>query len=199
MLITGTYNLVASYPGDPNFAARQPPSVGTLTVTPASASSLTLALTPSGTSVAYGNESAVTYSVSLGSATPTPTGTVAVTTTTAGNTVTLCTVTLTAGAGTCAVSSPTLLAVSATNPVVATYTGDANYSGHGRARPRRSTWPSSRPRPPPASCSPPAWSPTAAESATSITATVTPGLHLRERHRDDRHQGGQPPRCAPSP
>ncbi len=128
VLITGTYTLVASYPGDPNFGSSAS-SAGSLTVTPAASSSLTLALTPSGTSVAYGNESAVTYNVSLGSASPTPTGTVAVTTTTAGNTVTLCTVTLTAGAGSCAISAPTLLAVSSTNPVVATYTGDANYSG----------------------------------------------------------------------
>ena len=53
----------------------------------------------------------------------------AVTTTTGTTTTTLCTVTLSAGTGACAVSSPTLLGVSATNPVVASYAGDANYSG----------------------------------------------------------------------
>jgi hypothetical protein len=124
VLATGTYSLVASYAGDANFTASSSSAV-TLTVTPASAGSLTLSLTPSATSVAYGNESAVVYSVTLGSATPVPTGTVTVAT----GTTTLCTVTLAAGAGSCAITSPTLLAVSPTNPVVATYTGDLNYSG----------------------------------------------------------------------
>ena len=125
LLTTGTYTVTATYPGDANFAGSSGNAVGTFTVTPAAAGSLTLTLTPSATSAAYGNESAVTYNVSLGSANPIPTGTVTITT----GTTTLCTVTLTNAAGSCAITSPTLLAVSPTNAVVATWSGDANYSG----------------------------------------------------------------------
>ena len=125
LLTTGTYAITATYPGDANFTASLGTAASPFTVTPASASALTLTLIPSGTSVAYGNESAVTYSVSLGSATPIPTGTVVIKT----GTTTLCTVTVTNAVGTCAISTPTVLAVSAVNPVVATYTGDSNYAG----------------------------------------------------------------------
>ena len=124
-LAPGTYSLSASYPGDPNFTASSGTAAGVLTVVQAPASGLTLGLTPSGTSTAYGNESAVTYDVSFGPAFPAPTGSVTITS----GTTTLCTATLSAGSGSCAVSSPTLLPVSATNPVVATYGGDADYSG----------------------------------------------------------------------
>jgi hypothetical protein len=123
LLATGTYTITTTYSGDTNFTGST--GTGNLTVTPASAGSLTLALTPSGTSVAYGNETALTYSVSLGSASPIPTGIVTI----KSGTTSLCTVTLTNANGSCAIGSPTLLGVSATNPVVATYNGDANYSG----------------------------------------------------------------------
>ena len=125
LLTTGSYTIAATYPGDANFTGSNGTAVGTFTVTPAAASSLTLTLTPSATSVAYGNESAVTYNVSLGSVNPIPTGTVTIRT----GATTLCTVTLTNAAGSCAIISPTLLPVSPTNAVVATYNGDANYSG----------------------------------------------------------------------
>ena len=125
LLATGTYTIEAAYPGSANFAGSTGSASGTFTVTPAAASSLTLSLTPSGTTVAYGNETSVNYSVSLGSTSPIPTGSVDITT----GATTLCVVPLTNAAGTCAISSPTLVAVSPTNPVVATYTGDSNYSG----------------------------------------------------------------------
>ena len=121
----GSYTVAASYPGDPNFTASSGTAPGTLTVAPASSSSLTLGLTPSATTVVYGNEQTVTYSVNFGAAFPPPTGTVAITT----GTTTLCTVTLLGGTGSCAITPPTALPVSATNPIVATYGGDANYSG----------------------------------------------------------------------
>ena len=125
----GTYTVTATYPGDANFAGSNGSAVGTLTVTKAAASTLTVALTPSATTVTYGNESTVTYAVGFGGVTPAPTGTVAVTS----GATTLCTVTLSQGSGSCAVSSPTALATGATHAVVATWnatgSGDPNYSG----------------------------------------------------------------------
>ena len=128
-LTPGTYTLTAAYPGDPNFTPSSGTAPALLTVTQAPAGALTLTLTPSGSSTAYGNESAVTYSVAFGAATPVPTGTVAVTSTVSGTTTTLCTVSLVAGSGSCAIGSPIVLGVSAVNAVVATYAGDVNYTG----------------------------------------------------------------------
>ena len=95
-------------------------------MTKAASSSLTLTLTPSATTVTYGNEGTVTYGVSFGSAGPAPTGTVTV----AAGATTLCTVTLVNGAGSCAITPATALGVAGSPySVAATYGGDANYSG----------------------------------------------------------------------
>ncbi len=173
LLATGTYTITTSYSADTNFTGST--GTATFTVTPASASSLSLALSASTTSVAYGNETSVTYSVSLGSASPIPTGTVNVTTGTGADLVTLCSVTLTNAAGSCSISSPTQLAVSATNPVVATYTGDVNYSGSvtSTANVNLAVVPAPTTTGLVLSTSVVTFG---GESATTITATVTPGF-----------------------
>ena len=132
VLVAGTYTVIASYPGDPNFTASAGTAAGTLTVSPGSSSSLTLTLTPSATTVTYGNEATVTYGVNFGSASPAPTGTVTV----AAGATTLCTVTLAAGAGSCAITPGTALGVAGSPySVTATYGGDANYIGLGQLGP----------------------------------------------------------------
>ncbi len=136
--------------------------------------------------MAYGNESAVVYSVTLGSATPVPTGTVTVAT----GTTTLCTVTLTAGAGSCAITSPTLLAVSATNPVVATYTGDVNYSGSVSSTASVNLAVVRAPTTTGFVLSTSVVS-YGGESATTITATVTPGFTYGTATGIDHHPHGR--------
>ena len=128
LLTTGSYTITAAYPGDANFTGSTGTAVGTFTVTPAAASSLTLTLTPSSTSVAYGNESAVTYDVSLGSVNPIPTGTVTIRT----GATTLCTITLTpasANVGSCSPADRALAVPGSPYSLTATYPGDANFTG----------------------------------------------------------------------
>ena len=123
------YTVTATYPGDTNFTGFTS-NPGSLTVTGGSS---TTALAPLSSSVTYGNENNVTFTVTV---TPlkagTPTGTALVET---GKTP-LCTATLIAGTdtGTCSPSNAhaTLLAVSSTAyPVVATYSGDTNFTESG--------------------------------------------------------------------
>jgi hypothetical protein len=125
VLPPGTYTVVASYPGDDNFASSSVTATTSLTVAKASASSLTLHLSSPTTTVTYGNESTATYSVNFGAAAPAPTGTVAV----KSGGATMCSVTLATGGGSCTVTSPIALAVGATHAVTATYTGDPDYTG----------------------------------------------------------------------
>ena len=115
------YAVTAAYGGDTNFSGSTSASQS-LTVT-AAASTTTLTLSQA--SVAYGNESAVTFTATVTSGSPgTPTGTVTV----AAGSTKLCTITLPATA--CHDANSVALGASATAyPVVATYNGDANFAG----------------------------------------------------------------------
>jgi hypothetical protein len=118
------YSVTASYPGDTNFTGSTS-GAQSLTITGGNS---TTTVSPSSSSVIYGNETTVTFTVTV---TPlkagTPTGTATVKT----GATTLCTVTTLTpdGSGTCRPSNSTLLTVSSTAyPVVATYSGDSNFS-----------------------------------------------------------------------
>ena len=120
------YPVTASYGGDTNFSASIS-SASDLTVTSNVSTSTSLSL--SSPSVAYGDESSVTFTATVTpSVSGTPTGTVTVAT----GTTTLCTIALPAGT-TCTMGETALNASSTADPVVATYGGDAVFPASSSA------------------------------------------------------------------
>jgi hypothetical protein len=115
----GTYNLTATYNGDPNFDSS---TTGTFITSIAKASSTTT-LALSTTTVTYGHEKTEQMSVNLAPEYPgvTPTGSVTI----KASTTVLCTITLTAGQGTCNLGARTL--TPGTHQLVAVYKGDPNF------------------------------------------------------------------------
>ena len=114
------YSVVALYWGGANFAASPSPAMG-LTVNRATT---TTALSLSAGSVAYGNESTLVFTATV---TPEFTGTPGGKVTVATGATTLCTITLPATR--CSMQNGTLTPSPAPHPVVATYSGDTNFSG----------------------------------------------------------------------
>jgi hypothetical protein len=118
---SGSYSFSASYSGDPNYKA----TAGPCEAFSITKDSTTTTVSESPTSVTYGNESTVVFSVTVtskhGEAVPN------------GETVTVnvgtasCPVTLSAGKGTCKIAATALAVGSYT--VSATYGGDTNLSG----------------------------------------------------------------------
>ncbi len=120
------YGVTATYGGDPNFTASLPSPPSDLTVDQAST---TATVTPTPSTIAYGNESTVSFGVTVGGqfgGVPVG-GTVSVV---AGSTP-LCTFTLTLaddGSGSCTTGDETLPASSSPYAVTAMYEGDTNFS-----------------------------------------------------------------------
>ena len=117
------YTITASYAGDANFIASTS-SNGSLTVDQAT-TGISLQVTPS--SVSFGNESSVAFSVILSQPFPggTPTGLITVATL-GSSPVTLCTIALPATNFTCNTSDDALAASGTPYQVTASYSGDTN-------------------------------------------------------------------------
>ena len=113
------YPITATYGGDTNLSGSAS-STQDLTVTAVTSST---SLTLSSSSVAFGNESTVTFTAVVTTASGTPTGIVTVT---SGGT-TLCSMTL--PTTTCRTTDMALPAAVGADPIVATYGGDTNVGG----------------------------------------------------------------------
>ncbi len=115
------YAITATYAGDANFITSTSPA-SNLTVT--GNSTTDLSISPS--SVAYGNETSVIFTVTV---TPLKTGTPTGTVTVSSSSITLCSTPLTSDTVTCSLPNDTFLGASSTPYAArATYTGDTNFN-----------------------------------------------------------------------